>query len=68
MEAVHDAEETLMVLDPEGSLLTRIWCLYEAWQSSKAGDNKLRMLSYGLDFKKLEKVGIEGWWGASDRG
>ncbi|GFR47675.1 hypothetical protein Agub_g9420, partial [Astrephomene gubernaculifera] len=36
-EAVHDAECTLMVLDAEGTVLTRIWCLYEAWQSMKAG-------------------------------
>ena len=28
-EVVADAQQTLMVLDKEGAILTRIWCLYE---------------------------------------
>ena len=50
-----------MVLDPEGALLTRIWCLYEVWQSIKAGD-KLRVLLYGLHLDEVEKVGMAVWW------
>lgn len=30
-EVVEYADQTLMILDKEGSVLTRIWCLFEAW-------------------------------------
>ncbi|GLC46569.1 hypothetical protein PLESTB_001620200 [Pleodorina starrii] len=55
-EAVRNAEGTFMVLDRAGTPLKRIWCLYEAWQSSMAGPGKLRILSYGIDFEDLKQV------------
>ena len=36
-EVVEDADKTLMVLDLQGVILTRVWCLYEAWLTSRAG-------------------------------
>ncbi|GIM13817.1 hypothetical protein Vretimale_16879, partial [Volvox reticuliferus] len=57
-EAVYDAEETLMVLDRHGLVFSRIWCLYEAWQTSRAGPSKLRLLSYGAEIDSLEKIFI----------
>ena len=36
-EVVEDADKTLMVLDRQDAVLTRIWCLYEAWLTSRAG-------------------------------
>ncbi|GIL87932.1 hypothetical protein Vretimale_6273 [Volvox reticuliferus] len=58
-EVIQDAEGTLMVLDGEGTALTRIWCLYEAWQTYKAGPGKIQLLSYGLDYDELKKVFID---------
>ncbi|GIL83783.1 hypothetical protein Vretifemale_12537 [Volvox reticuliferus] len=55
-EAVQDAVETLMVLDREGTPLTRIWCLFEAWTAGQKGPGKLRLLSYGILFEDLEKI------------
>ena len=51
-----DASHTLMVIDDKGAVLTRIWCLYEAWQTSRKGRGALVMLSYGIEFRPLEKV------------
>ena len=45
-----------MVLDEEGSILTRVWCLYEAWKSCLKGREALVMMSYDVEFEKLEKV------------
>ena len=45
-----------MVLDEEGAILTRIWCLYEAWKTSSKGREALVLMSYGIDFEPLEKV------------
>ena len=55
-EVVADAFHTLMVIDDKGAVLTRIWCLYEAWQTSRKGRGALVMLSYGIEFRPLEKV------------
>ena len=55
-EVVADASHTLMVIDDKGAVLTRIWCLYEAWQTSRKGRGALVMLSYGIEFRPLEKV------------
>ena len=39
-DVVFDSERTLMVLDEAGAILSRIWCLYEAWKTSlKGGTN-----------------------------
>ena len=55
-EVVQDAVQTLMVIDDRGAVLTRIWCLYEAWHTAKKGKGKLVMLAYGVEFEPLEKV------------
>ena len=54
---IFDAERTLMVLDEEGEILTRIWCLYEAWQTSIKSNEALVLMSYGIDIDPLEQVG-----------
>ena len=53
---IFDAERTLMVLDEEGAILTRIWCLYEAWQTSIKSKEALVLMSYGIEFESLDKV------------
>ncbi|KAG1668517.1 hypothetical protein FOA52_012111 [Chlamydomonas sp. UWO 241] len=58
-EVIADAESTLMVVDQAGAVLTRIWCLYEAWQAGRNGPGRLALLSYGTDFESLRKVFIE---------
>ena len=60
-KVVHDAKQTLMVLDVQGSLLKRIWCLFEAWHSGLKEENaqsgpKLLMLCYNIDLPTLVKV------------
>lgn len=55
-EVGEDALGTLMVLDQVGAVLTRIWCLYEAWQTSCKGKGKRIMLTYGVDIDPLRKV------------
>ena len=58
-EVVEDAEQTLMILDKEGSVLTRIWCLFEAWHTGKKGPGNLRLLSYGLKWTAVQKVFLD---------
>jgi hypothetical protein len=55
-DVIKDAEQTLMVLDPAGVVLTRIWCLFEAWHSSKRGVGHLSILSYGRDLDSMYTV------------
>jgi hypothetical protein len=55
-EVLADAERTLMVLDPTGMILTRIWCLFEAWHSTRRGASKLSILSYERDLPSMQKV------------
>ena len=67
-DVVEDADKTLMVLDPQGAILTRIWCLYEAWQTSRKGANDsvalnrnegnsaLVLMSYGIELEPLKDV------------
>ncbi|KAG1667843.1 hypothetical protein FOA52_011031 [Chlamydomonas sp. UWO 241] len=54
-EVVADAEQTLMIIDQEGAVLTRIWCLYEAFHAGRKGARCLALLSHGIDFTSLEK-------------
>ena len=56
-EMVWDSSQTLMVLDPKASILTRILCLHEAWQSGQKGAGSLALLSYGMDFADMQQVG-----------
>jgi hypothetical protein len=58
-EVVEDADQTLMILDKEGSVLTRIWCLFEAWHTGKKGPGTLRLLSYGLKWSAVQKVFLD---------
>ena len=58
-EVVEDCDQTLMVLDNEGFVLTRIWCLFEAWHSGKKGKNALKLLAYGVMWEQLGKVFID---------
>jgi len=40
---------TLLVLDPQGSAFTRLWCLLEVWHAAKAaGAHKLHILAPGM--------------------
>ena len=57
-EVVEDADQTLMILDREGSVLSRIWCLYEAWHTGKKGKDALKLMAYGVSWEQLEKVFI----------
>ncbi|GLI64287.1 hypothetical protein VaNZ11_007468 [Volvox africanus] len=47
-QVVQKSTCALMVLDAEGSILSRFWCLYEAWLAGTSGPEKLRLLSYGI--------------------
>eukprot|EP00955_Chlamydomonas_euryale_P011924 128180-Chlamydomonas_euryale.AAC.1 len=38
-----------------GDVLSRAWCMYEAWTSCRKGRNALEMLSYGVDLEPLQK-------------
>ena len=63
-ETVEDATDILMILDPSGIILTRIWCLYEAWHAGrKTGKGQstsfLKLLAYGLEWKNLQQVFID---------
>ena len=59
-EVVEDANQTLMILDKEGSVLTRIWCLFEAWHTGKkCRMGALRLLSYGVKWAALQKVFVD---------
>ncbi len=55
-DVLADSERTLRVLDPTGMILTRIWCLFEAWHSTRAGASKLSILSYDRDLHSMKKV------------
>ena len=56
-EVVTDAKGTLTVMDKRGMVMTRIWCLYEAWHSlQKGNDNGLRVLMYGVDIVSIKFV------------
>jgi len=58
-EVVEDSVQTLMVLDFKGLVLSRIWCLYEAWNTWRKGRGGLRLLAYGVRWEALEKVFLD---------
>ena len=62
-EVIEFSEQSLMILDKEGSVLTRMWCLGEACHSGKKGkgpcEGSLKLLAYGVNWKELEKVFID---------
>ncbi len=50
------------MLDRSGQVLTRIWCLYEIWQTvRRRGTRALRVLAAALDVGELRRV-----WGDLD--
>jgi len=55
-EMVQDAVQTLMVLDCDGDVLDRLWCLYDAWQAGRKGKGSLLLLAYGVDDKQLRRA------------
>ncbi|KAG1655308.1 hypothetical protein FOA52_007965 [Chlamydomonas sp. UWO 241] len=58
-EVLADADQTLMCLDHKGAVLTRIWCLYEAWQSQRKGRGRLVIMSYDIKLEPLQQVFLE---------
>lgn len=49
-DAISCASQTLLCLDEEGLVLSRIWCLYEIWKTLEQKDgSKLRILMIKLD-------------------
>ncbi|GLC45508.1 NACHT domain- and WD repeat-containing protein 1 [Pleodorina starrii] len=61
-EVVGRSEQTLLVLDRGGLVLTRIWCLYEIWHTvQRKGAEGLRVLAGPLEFSELAHV-----WGELD--
>ncbi|KAG2485797.1 hypothetical protein HYH03_015508 [Edaphochlamys debaryana] len=59
-EVVGASEGTLLVLDAAGLVLTRIWCLYEIWQTVRRwGPKGLRVLSGTLRRDELAAVWAE---------
>ncbi len=56
-DVLADSERTLMVLDPKGLILTRIWCLFEVWHSTRTGASKLSILSYDQDVDWIKVMG-----------
>ena len=57
-EVIKFSQQTLMVMG-DGSCLSRIWCLYEAWHSGKKGKDALKLLAYGARWERLEKVFLD---------
>ncbi|KAG1663281.1 hypothetical protein FOA52_006322 [Chlamydomonas sp. UWO 241] len=55
-DMVQDARQTLMVLDGDGEVLDRLWCLYDAWQSGRKGHGSLVLLSYGVGPEQLQRA------------
>ncbi|GIL50307.1 hypothetical protein Vafri_6512 [Volvox africanus] len=56
-EVVGASEATLLVMDRYGTVLTRIWCLYEIWQTVRQrGSEALCVLAGPLDFEELVHV------------
>ena len=64
---IHETEQILVCMDTEGRLLTRIWCLYEIWNtilSEKEGKEqeegkKLVFIAHKTNYTTLEKFFIE---------
>ncbi|GFR50272.1 hypothetical protein Agub_g12459 [Astrephomene gubernaculifera] len=56
-EVVGSSQATLLVLDGDGQVLTRIWCLYEIWQTVRQrGAKGLRVLAGQLHHTHLARV------------
>ena len=57
VEEASKRDGTLLVLDPKGITLTRIWCLLEIWRTAEhAGASKLHIVSHELDGSELRQV------------
>lgn len=54
LSVLQAARGTLLVLEDGGAPLTRLWCLWEAWQTGQHKDGSaLRSLTHGLDFSSV---------------
>ena len=59
-DVIKATKSTLFCLDNKGIVLTRIWCLYEIWQTILVGGpSKLVVLANQLDADALKSVFIE---------
>mmetsp|Transcript_1012 Transcript_1012/g.2737 ORF Transcript_1012/g.2737 Transcript_1012/m.2737 type:complete len:639 (-) Transcript_1012:560-2476(-) len=55
-EVLSDAVQNLLVLDMQGELFGRTWCLYEAWKSRAKSDVSIVMLTYDADLSTMEQA------------
>eukprot|EP00798_Chlamydomonas_sp_ICE-L_P011377 gene11377-12075_t len=56
-QVVNQAEETLLVVDSTGQVLTRVWCLFEIWKTvTLKGVQGLRVLAKDVDFFMLKDL------------
>ncbi|KAG2495848.1 hypothetical protein HYH03_006087 [Edaphochlamys debaryana] len=54
---IKHSSATVMLMDPAGAVLTRIWCLYEAWKTAEyKGAGGLQMLAPHVNYDSLEAV------------
>jgi hypothetical protein len=55
--AIGSTRQTLLCLDAEGLVFTRIWCLYEVWVTVDSfGADKLRVLLSGVDSEAAKHI------------
>ncbi|GLC44943.1 WD repeat-containing protein 49 [Pleodorina starrii] len=58
-DCVEASQQTLLCLDDKGLVLTRIWCLYEIWNTVLAGGPpKLAVLGYDVNQDAFKEVYI----------
>lgn len=56
-DAVQLAGRTLLVLDMNGTALTRVWCVYELWKTVLSGGSaKLTVLHPTVEFGALRNL------------
>src|SRR5690606_1378019 len=59
---IDSCEKTLVCMDQNGVLLSRIWCLYEIWNTIQTPgviqQGKLILIAHGIDYNSLEEFFI----------
>lgn len=59
-QAIDACTSTLLLLDQKGLVLTRIWCLYEVWNTLLlGGPQRLLVLSSSVDYGALKDIYYE---------
>lgn len=56
-EVITDSQDTLVVIDRQGRILQRMWCLWEVWSTLRikvAGKDAIIPLRYGLKMEPLK--------------